>query len=181
MPAPDFITIVSGLPRSGTSLMMQMLEAGGIPLLTDGVAGHYEFAPVHRTRHDCSWVQQAPGKAVKVIYALLRHLPAGFQYRLVLMRRDPDEVPFSHTVMLRRIGTPGVAPLPDRMANAFAADLAGVLAEIARRPEFQLLEVDFRACLQDPAGVAARLNSFLGGTLDAEIAARIPDPGLDRR
>ena len=159
--------------------MMQILEAGGMPLLTD--IGTYEFEPVNRTRHDCSWVQQAPGSAVKVIYALLRHLPAGFEYRLVLMRRDPEEVPFSHTVMLRRIGTPGVAPLPDRMANAFAADLASVLAEIALRPEFQLLEVDFRDCLQDPVGVSARLNSFLGGKLNAERAARVPDPGVQRR
>lgn len=178
MPVPHFITIVSGLPRSGTSLMMQILKAGGMPLLTDG--GTCDFAPVNRTRHDCSWVQQAPGKAVKVIYALLRHLPAGFEYRLVLMRRDPGEVPFSHTVMLHRIGTPGVAPLPDRMANAFAADLATVLAELARRPEFRLLEVDFTACLQDPAGVVARLNDFLGGTLNTERAATVPDPGLPR-
>ena len=75
----EFITIVSGLPRSGTSLMMQMLAAGGVPVLTDGVRapdadnprGYFEFEPVKRTKRDASWVAQARGKAVKVVYPLL--------------------------------------------------------------------------------------------------------------
>lgn len=186
MPEPTFITIVSGLPRSGTSMMMQMLEAGGMPLLTDGSRppdannprGYYEYEPVKRTRHDCSWVRRAPGLAVKVIYALLRHLPAGPEFRVILMRRETKEVLSSQTVMLQRSGSLGSALPPDRMAEAFARDLADVLAELVRRPEFRILEVTYRDCLSEPATVAARLNAFLGGHLDEDRMAKVPDQAL---
>jgi hypothetical protein len=108
----SFVTIVSGLPRSGTSLLMQMLRAGGMPVLaddarppdTDNPAGYLEYAPVLRTATDANWVAAAPGHAVKVIYALLRHLPRGFAYRVLWMRRDLDEVIASQQAMLARRG-----------------------------------------------------------------------------
>src|SRR5712692_1323159 len=93
----DSITVVSGLPRSGTSLMMQMLAAGGIPPLTDNLRavdesnphGYFEFDPVKRLRSDRSWLDQARGRAVKIIHVLVRELPADgqFNYRLLLMKR----------------------------------------------------------------------------------------------
>lgn len=189
MPISRFITIVSGLPRSGTSLMMQMLEAGGITLLTDGVRvpdsdnpnGYYEYEPVKRTRHDSKWLRDAQGKAVKVIYALLRDLPAGFEYRVILMRRDAEEVLSSQAVMLRRLGTQGATIPPDRLATVFAADLADVLEALAKRPEFQVLEVGHGECLREPGAVAMRLSAFLGCELDTERLAAVPDEALYRR
>ncbi len=186
MPEPTFITIVSGLPRSGTSMMMQMLAAGGMPLLTDETRppdannprGYFEYEPVKRTRDDCSWVRRAPGLAVKVIYALLRHLPAGQEFRVILMRRETEEVLSSQIAMLQRSGALGSALAPDRMAEAFARDLAGVLSELARRPEFRLLEVTYGDCLSAPATVAAQLNGFLGGHLSEEQMAKVPDRTL---
>ena len=96
----DVITIVSGLPRSGTSLMMQMLEAGGMPVLTDGIRdadednprGYYELEAVKRTKDDPAWLHGAPGKVVKMIYLLLYDLPTTYNYRIIFMRRPLSEV-----------------------------------------------------------------------------------------
>ena len=104
-----FVTIVSGLPRSGTSMMMQAIAAGGIPALTDGFRaadvdnprGYYEFEPVKKTREDASWLDRAGGKVVKMVYRLLYDLPAeGYEYRVVFMRRDIREVLASQKKML---------------------------------------------------------------------------------
>ena len=96
----DFVTVVSGAPRSGTSMMMRMLAEGGIPALTDGVRkpdsdnphGYFEFEPVKRTKDDATWLADARGRAVKMVYELLRDLPADRSYRVVLMRRDLGEM-----------------------------------------------------------------------------------------
>ena len=110
-----FITIVSGLPRSGTSMMMQVIEAGGIPALTDNPRardednpqGYYEFEPVKQTRDDPSWVPGARGKVVKMVYRLLYDLPGDQDYRVIFMRRNIDEVLTSQKKMLQRSGKPG--------------------------------------------------------------------------
>ena len=99
-PWQDWVTVVAGLPRSGTSMMMSMLEAGGIPLLTDGVRtadrdnprGYYELEAVKQTDRDPSWLDDAPGKAVKVISQLLPELPPQHRYRAIFVRRNLDEV-----------------------------------------------------------------------------------------
>jgi hypothetical protein len=108
----DFITVVSGLPRSGTSLMMQMLAAGGLPPLTDNLRdadesnprGYFEFDPVKRLRSDRSWLDQARGHAVKIIHVLVRELPADgqFHYRLLLMKRPMEEILASQRALLER-------------------------------------------------------------------------------
>src|SRR5271157_5533474 len=103
------ITIVSGLPRSGTSLMMQILAAGGMPILTDGVRqpdaenprGYFEFEPVKRTREDPGWLSAAQGKAVKMVHLLLLDLPDLFTYRVILMRRPMAEILASQRIMLQ--------------------------------------------------------------------------------
>src|SRR3569833_79554 len=110
-----FITVVSGLPRSGTSMMMQMLAAGGMPMLTDGVRGpdpdnprgYFAFGPVKRTPQDARWLAGAPGKAVKVVHSLLPALPGGYEYRVLFMLRDMHEVLASQDTMLRRLGRCG--------------------------------------------------------------------------
>ena len=120
-----FTTVVSGLPRSGTSLMMQMLAAGGIPLLTDGVRtpdldnprGYFEFEPVKQTRQDPSWIPTAVGKAVKMVTVLLRDLPPEFDYRVILICRDLDETVASQKAMLHRLCS-DMAPKKPRMNKA---------------------------------------------------------------
>src|SRR5256885_1317813 len=98
-PAPP-VTVVSGLPRSGTSMMMRMIAAGGIAPLSDhsreadedNPLGYLELEAVKATRRDPSWLSRAPGRVVKVIHLLLKDLPPGYAYRVILMRRDLDEV-----------------------------------------------------------------------------------------
>ena len=107
----EFLTVVSGLPRSGTSMMMRMLEQGGLPVLIDGVRtadddnpnGYYEFEAVKQTREDASWLEGSEGKAVKMVYRLLYDLPPDRAYRVLFMTRNLDEVLASQRVMLTRL------------------------------------------------------------------------------
>jgi len=184
----DFITIVSGLPRSGTSMMMQMLEAGGLAALTDGVRradednprGYYEFEPVKRTAQDASWLDRAGGKAVKMVYRLLYDLPEGRSYRVIFMQRNMEEVLASQNKMLRRLGRGGGQAGDADVAAGLKRDLAEFDAWLAARGWFSVLRVDYRDVLADPAGQAERVNRFLGGGLDEAAMARVVDGSLYR-
>ena len=169
--------------------MMQMLEAGGMPVLTDGVRapdadnprGYLEFEPVKRTGQDASWVAQSAGKAVKVVYPLLRDLPRGYQYRVIMMRRDVKEVVASQRAMLERRGRKGAEVSNVRMAEIFEEEMSSILGWLSRQLGFEVLEVNYRDCLQRAAGVAAGVNSFLGGRLDESRMAAAVDAGLYRQ
>jgi hypothetical protein len=187
--APDrpFLTIVSGLPRSGTSLMMKMLEAGGLPVLVDNVReadvdnprGYYEFEPVKALKSDTSWVGPARGKAVKMVYLLLLDLPAGYEYRVLFMRRNLDEILASQKAMLDRLGK--ASPLDDtRMASLFRDGLARFDAWVAGRPGFKILDVSYNAMITDPAPLAREVDRFLDGGLDLDAMTRVVDPSLYR-
>jgi hypothetical protein len=185
----SFITIVSGLPRSGTSLMMQMLEAGGIPALTDGLRapdqdnprGYFEFEAVKRTRQDASWLAQAQGKAVKMVYPLLRALPPGYEYRVIMMRRDLREVIMSQRAMLERSDRTGAGVSDERMAAIFEEEMKAIGEWLSHQPGFDVLEVDYGDCLLTAPSVAARLQRFLGGTLDERRMAATVDASLYRQ
>ena len=183
------ITVVSGLPRSGTSLMMQMLAAGGMPVLTDGVRaadddnprGYFEFEAVKRTRRDASWVPLAEGKAVKVVYALLRDLPAGHEYRVIMMRRDLGEAIASQREMLRRSGRPGAHVGDEKLRELFAAELKRTADWLREQANFRTLDVEHGDCLREPRAVAGRVNLFLGAILDEAAMAAAIDRGLYRQ
>jgi len=177
-----FITVVSGLPRSGTSMMMKMLEAGGIPPLTDHLRaadednprGYYEFERVKALESDSSWMPQAQGRAVKVISALLRHLPTGFRYKVLFMERDMKEVLASQRRMLERRGAPADPSDDERMAKLFERHLADVRARLTTGDVFDVLEVRYDAVLADPPAEVARIRGFLGVELDeARMAAEV--------
>ena len=193
---PHTITVVSGLPRSGTSLMMQMLAAGGLPALIDSTRaadasnprGYLELDAVKRLKTDQSWLPQARGKAVKIIHVLLpelAHTPADehgqpLRYRVIMMRRPVAEVVASQRTMLARQGKPG-ASLPDVQMEKFSADqLARVEAWLAGRPEFAVCPVHYPELVADPARTAAQVNAFLGGGLDEAAMAAAVDPSLYR-
>ncbi len=180
------ITIVSGLPRSGTSMMMRMIEAGGVPALTDGVRaadadnplGYYEFEPVKRTKQDPSWVERARGRVVKMVHLLLTDLPAGYDYRVILMRRDPDEVIESQRKMLERAGRPsGDAAALKRV---FAAQMDSVRRWLDAQPHVRYLEVSYNAMLAAPETEARRVAEFLGLSDRADSMVSAVDPGLYR-
>lgn len=125
------VYIVSGLPRSGTSMMMRMLEKGGLPVLIDGIRtadednpnGYYEFEAVKRTKEDSSWLDDAGGKAVKMVYRLLYDLPQCHHYKVVFMRRDSDEILASQRTMMERNSTTTNDISNDEMAALFRLEL----------------------------------------------------------
>lgn len=182
------ITVVSGLPRSGTSLMMQMLEAGGLPILTDNLRtadpdnpkGYYELERVKQLERDASWIPSAMGKVIKVVSPLLRHLPADHSYKVVFMQRDLAEVLASQRQMLERRGR--AAPNDDEaMAATFRRHLADVEAWLAQHPNIQVLHVVYAAVLELPAVEIERVNEFLGGGLDTAAMAQVIDRALHRQ
>lgn len=189
MERPDWITVVSGVPRSGTSLMMSMLVAGGLEPVKDDVRaadednprGYFELEAVKRLKEDASWVAGAAGKVVKAVHVHVRNLPLGGpRYRVVLMRRDMGEVMRSQRKMLERRGKPGGALSDARAAELFLKQLADLREWMAARPEFSFVEADYNALLRDPGPVIAAVNGFLGGILDEGRMRAEIDPRLYR-
>jgi hypothetical protein len=183
------ITIVSGLPRSGTSMMMKMLEAGGMPVLTDDIRtadednpqGYYEFERVKQIETDQAWLSEAQGKVVKMIAALLKHLPPDYAYRVVFMQRHIEEVLASQRRMLIRRGE-ATDTIPDeRMASLFHRHVAQVKAWLGGQPNVSVMYVHYSDVLADPLQEAERLNRFLGGALDVQRMAAAVDPSLYRQ
>ena len=183
----DFITVVSGVPRSGTSMMMQLLGAGGMALLTDGIRGadadnprgYFEFEPVKLIPADTSWLAEAYGKAVKIIYALLTHLPAQHRYRVIFMWRNLDEIMASQEVMLRH--RDAGAMRSDQVVRTLREQLSEIDAWLRQQANFDVLPLDYADVLASPRSAAARIDEFLGGGLDREAMARVPDPALHRQ
>ena len=186
---PDFITIVSGLPRSGTSLMMQMLNAGGLPALTDGLRtadennlrGYFEYEPVKRLRTDRSWLPKARGHAVKVIHLLLRDLllDGTLQYRVVFMQRPVGEVIASQQSMLLREGKTGGNPAV--LTKAFEGQLEQLHAWFVNQPCIAVLPVPYHRVISHPQEVAAGLVEFLGLPLHTAAMVHAVDPALHRQ
>lgn len=187
MPEPPVI-VVSGLPRSGTSMMMRMIAAAGVPVLSDGQraadednpAGYFELEAVKRTREDPSWLQGAGGSVVKLVHILLKDLPATHQYKVVLMHRDLDEVIASQQKMLARHGRTGAAMAPDALRRVFAAQMKSVETWLTDQPNFEPLDVDYNQMLKDPTAEAMRVAAFLGMPERAPVMAAAVDPGLYR-
>lgn len=185
----EFITVVSGLPRSGTSMMMKMLEAGGISPITDELReadednpkGYYEFERVKQMdQGDTTWVVEARGKVVKVISALLKHLPAGEQYRVVFVRRNMPEILASQRKMLIRRGEDPDKMDDAQMAMLFEKHLKQVDEWLRAQPNFRVLYVHYSDVLADPRPHIARINEFLGSNLNTTAMAETVDPELYR-
>ena len=184
-----FVTIVSGLPRSGTSLMMQMLAAGGLPILSDGTRapdesnprGYLELEAVKHLRTDRSWLEQARGHAVKIIHLLLRELPTdgSFHYRVLLMKRPLAEVIASQGAMLARNGKAGADP--SGLAKIFEGQLAEVERWLTEQPHFTCHPIDYHAALRDPIATADRIEGFLRQKLNTVAMAEAIYPALYRQ
>ena len=183
-----FITIVSGLPRSGTSMMMQAIEAGGIPALADHIRekdednpkGYYEFEPVKKTKDNPSWVPGARGKVVKMVYSLLYDLPETYEYRVIFMRRNMDEVLASQKKMLERSGKKGASVSDAKLAELFTAQLAKFDRWVEARNNIALLSINYKDMIASPKGECEKIGEFLGGALDTDAAAAAVDPSLYR-
>jgi hypothetical protein len=186
---PEAIVVVSGLPRSGTSMMMMMLEAAGVPILTDSVRsadednprGYFEFERVKAIAQDQGWLEEAQGKAVKVISELLMRLPADHHYKVIFMRRDMQEILASQRQMLMRRGQPADEMDDVRLASIFGRHLGRVEQWIAGQPNVECLYVSYNEALARPREHAGRVNEFLGGALDVEAMIAVVDHALHRQ
>jgi hypothetical protein len=178
------VYVVSGLPRSGTSMMMRMLEAGGIEPFSDGERaadidnpeGYYELARVKDLEKnlDKRWVREARGRALKVISFLLRHLPDENAYRIIYMRRHLDEVLKSQDKMLDRLGNAAPGADRDAMKEAYRNDIVAARLYARKQPFMEMIEVHYSETIAAPAATARAVNSFLGGVLDeAAMAAAV--------
>jgi hypothetical protein len=181
------ITIVSGLPRSGTSLMMQMLAAGGMALLTDlerkldidNPRGYCEWEPIKLLPKEPKRIDEAEGKAVKVISQLLLSLPQGRNYKLIFMERPLPEVLASQDEMLKRRGS---AELVDAalLTAAFRDHMREIVDWLEHRTDIPVCRVGYRKILSDPVGSAKSVRDFLGLDLNVEAMALAVDPSLYR-
>jgi hypothetical protein len=180
------IVVVSGLPRSGTSLMMQMLENGGVAVVTDHIRtadtdnprGYYEFEKVKRIKHDASWLPETRGKAFKMVSQLLYDLPPSETYRVIFMERNVDEVLVSQEKMLARLGrTP--APRED-MKRSYALHLDRLHAWLRRQANIAVLRVSYNDLVERPATQAECVRAFLGGKGDVARMGGTVDPSLYR-
>lgn len=188
-PDPCEVTVVSGLPRSGTSMMMQVLAAGGLEPFTDGrrradsdnPRGYFEHEGATRLASDASWVPQARGKVVKVVAPLLPRLPEGEAYAVVMMRRDLDEVVASQRAMLKRLNRPGAGLADDALKAALGKQVAEVSRWAGVQGNVRLLELDYGEVLADPAATCDRLAGFLGRPVDAAAMRAAIEPSLRRQ
>jgi hypothetical protein len=183
------VTIVTGLPRSGTSMMMQMLAAGGIEAYTDQARaadednprGYFEHENAIRLHEGAAWVAEARGKAVKIVAQLVPHLPSGEQYRIVFMHRNLDEVIASQRAMLERLRRTGGRIDPRTLARTFTRQLVQVQTWLQRHPDIQVAAFNYADVVSDAGRAAARLARFLGQPFDERAAIGAVDASLRRQ
>ncbi|MFN8236985.1 MAG: alkaline phosphatase family protein [Chitinophagales bacterium] len=182
------IFIVSGLPRSGTSMMMQLLEAGGLSIFTDNLRtpdennkkGYYEHEAVKIIHKDNSWMKNAVGKTVKVVSHLLPYLPMRYKYKIVFMERDMQEVILSQTNMLQNLGK-----LPQKTAHynieqSYRQNNDKTRNWLDDKPNIQVLHMDYNQTMENPVDAIQKINSFFGGQLKTEAMLNVIDRNLYR-
>jgi hypothetical protein len=185
-----FIIVVSGLPRSGTSMMMSALNVGGMSLLVDGKReadgnnpkGYYEYEPVKKLpRGNIDWLPEAKGKAVKIISALLEFLPEDYIYRVIFMERDIEEILASQKRMLKRSGVVEDKPVSDEdMRKYFQAHLHQVKSILAEKDWLKVLFVSYNEVLREPEKEFQRVSEFLDNVVDPAAMTSVVDPDLYR-
>lgn len=183
------ITVVSGLPRSGTSMMMRMLEAGGVSPLTDNIReadednikGYYEFERVKQIKEDVKWLKEAEGKAVKLISALLKHLPIYYNYKIIFMKRDISEILASQKRMLKRRGEPIDTVPNDKMMSLFQNHLKETETWLSKQYNINTLYVNYNEIIRNPVSTVEKINDFMDGKLDTKKMVEVVDPTLYRQ
>lgn len=184
------VVLVSGLPRSGTSMLMQMLDKGGMTIVTDKIRapdednpkGYHEFERIKELdkSSDKSWLRQYRGQVIKTISFLLQDLPLDLNYQIIFMRRDIGEVLRSQNKMLGRKGGMGPAVPDDKMRKNYEFHLKKVYYRLDHTPNFQVHYVDYSAVVADPLAEARRIATFLGRNLNVEAMASAVEAGLYR-
>ena len=184
-----FVTVVSGLPRCGTSMMMRMLEAGGMELLVDNIRkpdddnpkGYYELEVVKKIREDASWLEGSHGKVFKMVSMLLYDLPGDKKYRVIFMRRDIDEMLASQRKMLERNGKSVENYDNGEMKRLYSNHLPAIEKWLSEQKNMEVLYVNYNDTICSPEETAHRVNQFLGNRLDVGEMLKAVDKSLYRQ
>ncbi|WP_339138547.1 MAG: sulfotransferase domain-containing protein [Candidatus Electrothrix sp. GW3-4] len=181
---------MSGLPRSGTSMMMNILEAGGIPAITDhqraadidNPKGYYEYEQVKELPNgETKWLNNANGRAVKIISSLLQHLPEPYQYRIIIMERKIEEVLISQKKMLERRNEISDNVSDEELTTLFHDHLHQTEDWLQKHHHHvSCLRVSYNTVLKNPEVISRQINRFLGGGLDVRAMTSVIDPALYR-
>ena len=184
------IVVVSGLPRSGTSMLMKMLDAGGMEIMTDSERtadidnpkGYFEYERVKdlEKETDKSYIREGRGKVLKVISFLIKDLPDDNDYRVIFMRRNLDEVLASQNKMIQRLGTEDSTAAEEAMKEAYRNDIVRTRLLCKNRPNFELIEINYKNTIGDPVATAHSVNAFVGGHLDETAMREAVDSSLYR-
>lgn len=182
------IYIVSGLPRTGTSMMMRILHTGGMEALTDNIReadsdnpnGYFELEKVKKIKEDASWLDEAEGKVFKMVSMLLLDLPTDRDYKIIFMRRNIDEILASQARMLQNMGNAQPQPPDEKMGELFELHLQQVDRYLHEQSRMQVLHCPHRDVIQSPQMQAKRIADFLGLDLDVEGMAGVVDKSLYR-
>ena len=185
----DSIIVVSGLPRSGTSMMMKMLVEGGLSAVIDNIRtadednpkGYFELEKVKQLDKDNSWIGDCQGKVIKIISMLLKPLPSEYNYKIIFMRRKMEEILASQRQMLIRRGQPTNTVADDKMAEMFNKHLKDIESLIDSRPNMECLYVSYNEVLENPLGRIDRINDFLDGQLNRPAMFEVVDKTLHRQ
>ena len=182
------VIVVSGLPRSGTSMMMKMLEEGGIPILTDAIRGadddnpngYYEFELVKKLPEGRDqWLADANHKAVKIISALLEYLPANYRYKIIFMEREPREILASQQKMLANRNEK--SEINDaKMQEQFQKHLAAIKYWLARQPNIDVMYVDYNKMISKPENCCQAIADFIAIPVDVSKMLAVPNERLYR-
>ena len=184
----NVITIVSGLPRSGTSMMMQILESGGMKIVTDNIRkanednpyGYYEYEKVKEIKEDTGWLKETRGKAFKMVSQLLYDLPSAENYKVIFMKRKMNEILASQSKMLERMGSSKDGTSDAKMGEFFNKHLLKVIDWMESRKYIDVLYIDYNDLLINPDEHIKTLNRFLNYKLNEEKAVKVIDKSLYR-
>lgn len=170
-------------------MMMKLLHVGGMEVLTDNLRkadennprGYYEFERVKKLQDgDHEWLEQASGKAVKVISALLEYLPSTYSYKIIFMRRNMEEILSSQRRMLIRLGQPDGEVSDEQLAEMYQKHLERVSAWLAGQPHMQVLYVHYNELIAAPLPGLEQINRFLDGRMDIANMLPVIDKNLYR-
>ena len=182
-----YIAIVSGLPRSGTSMMMKMLDAGGMEIISDGERkadednprGYYEFEKVKKLQENASWLDFANKKAVKIIFNFLYNLPEDKYYKVIFMQRNLDEIIASQNKMLKRRGES--SEVSDvQLKQLFEQEIKKIKRWLSTQKNFDVLYLAYDRIIGDPVGSAHKVNAFLDKRLNEDKMVNVVDKSLYR-
>ena len=183
------IFIVSGLPRCGTSMMMQMLETGGIQVITDHIRqadednphGYYEFEKVKKIKEDSSWLDGCHGKVFKMVSALLYYLPNSKEYKIVFMKRKMDEMLASQNTMLRRQGRNDAVVSDDEMAKKLDKHLLKIETWLAKQRNFKVIYINYNSVIENALENAKNVAFFLNLPMAIDKMVKVVESSLYRQ